>query len=291
MSEQYIDLHSYTPPKEYRPAKAAEALARDRAYLLETLARLNNSATRLLQLPDTPSHLTGAEYTYYTAFSLLTALMPLCLLATKSTSTSPTLALLVSSLATAIKSLRASLLSMPSEPQSQPSTTTSSDTGNANTLLAFSSQHTLSVLRDTCILVRNSANYLLASHERDRERDRSGASGGMPKAVVTELRGLETLAAKVLAEDVKDRVKWMKVQLDESGWMDRLAGWALGEVKEGETDADGEEEAVAEGDYVDVVSRRIMALPDAQGRLDDWTGRVLESWREAAKGWGLVKME
>lgn len=248
--------------------------AKERAYVLETLERINNSVTNFLQLHDTPSHLTPAEETYYTIISLLTALLPACLQLTRSDPVPSTVGLLVGSLTASIRSLQECLFPVAAAAPEVKGEDSSQSSG-VETLFAFASLHTMGMLRDSALVLKHSVAFLNAANDRERERDK--VSGGLPKAVTQDLKSLDTLAATAL-QAVKDRIKSLKTALDEAGWMDRIAEMTLG------SDGDG-------GEYEDEISRRIMALPDSHSVVEEWSGRLLEGWRDTAKGWAIVKME
>lgn len=71
----------------------------------------------------------------------------------------------------------------------------------------------------------------------------------------------------------------MKEGLAEAGWLDRLLDVVLPEAEGKEEGSGGEIARVVE----EVVGGRAVA--------EEWAGRVVESWREGVKGWGMVRME
>ena len=136
--------------------------------------------------------------------------------------------------------------------------------------------HKLSYLRDTALAIKHSAAFLLTWHERELTRDRSGKSA-LHRDVVSEMKALEAVASKTLVE-AKGHVQRMKEMLSEGGWLDKVLDWTFGS----EDDDEAEREAYLK-ELDDVVGGRAGA--------EEWTGRMLESWRDNVKGWLMVRWE
>ncbi|KAL2144370.1 hypothetical protein VTI28DRAFT_9194 [Corynascus sepedonium] len=285
LSEQYLDLLLYKPPKDYKPSKQTEVALRDREYTLETLSRLSNSLSDFLHQPTTPSRLTVAETTYYTVLSLLAAALLIALSTPRSDPVPKTLSLLTGSIKSAITSLRTDFFSLSSSPTVASKTTpdkTTTITRKGGRLPGVSpsltEMPTFAALRDAALAVRHSAAFVVAAHDRELARDRSGRSG-VHRDVLAEMRALDAAAGKVLGE-AKSHVQRLKELLGEGGWLDRILGLAFG-------GADNEEE----GGQEDEVARTVEEVIGGRGAAEEWAGRVVESWREGVKGWGMVKME
>ncbi|KAK1830396.1 N-alpha-acetyltransferase 25, NatB auxiliary subunit [Podospora conica] len=258
LAEQLHDLLGHKPPKDYKPSKAHESALRDRTYTLERLTQLHNSLTTFLHAPATPSLLTGPETTYFSVLSLLASALATSL-STARGDPSP------KGLAPATQAVRAALAALRAEFNHAVAT-------QASPCLAMADMHTLSCLRDTALAARHAAGFVLALHEREVARDRSGKSA-LHRDVVGEMKALEATAGKVLAE-ARAHVQRTKETLGEGGWLDRLLevmfpGGGEGEVERAVLGVVGEDRAEAE----------------------DWAGRVLESWREGVKGWVGVRWE
>lgn len=265
LAEQFLDAVTYKAPKDYKPAKANEAAARDRAYLVETYSRLGEAITTLLNPSTTASKLTGPEHKYYTTLGLLSGLMHTALVTPKSDVTPPP------SLWTAATGIRAGLDSLRGEfspTASAPPQVAALPEGDV--LYSLTHPHALSLFRDAALAVRLAASSLVAVHDEAQARDRSGRSS-LHKGVVIEAKGLEEVASGALRE-VKARVGELKGVLGLGGWLDRMAEWTF---KEG--GGDGLSELVR-----DVVG---------EAGVEEWGSKVVESWREGVKGLGMVKME
>ncbi|KAK1753348.1 N-acetyltransferase B complex non catalytic subunit-domain-containing protein [Echria macrotheca] len=263
LSEQFADLLSFRPPKEYKPAKAIEAAIRDRNYVLERLTHLNRSLATFIHHPKTPSALTSAELGHYTIVSLLAAAALTSLSTSRADPTPKNMSLASSSIRTTLMSLRASSL--------QPAPAHMSAT-----CFALTNMHAVSYLREAALAVKHTAGFVLAFHERELARDRSGKSA-LQRDVVAEMKALETVAAKILSE-TKAHLQKLKEALGEGGWLDRLLGWIFGEDEQA---VDGDEE----------LRRAVSDMIGGPEGAEEWCGRVLEGWREGIKGWLMVRWE
>lgn len=266
LAEQFLDLVTYKAPKEYKPTKINDVAVKDRAYLAETFSRLLESISlALLNPPSTASKLTGPEHKFYSTLILLSALLHTALNTTKAESPSPTVPTTVADLKFLLTSLEADLASTP--PQF-------SALEMGNHLYSLLNPHTLAYLRDTALATKQCANFLLAFHAAEQARDRTGKSN-LHKDVVAAAKELAALATATLGAG-QARVKELKEALGQGGWLDRVEAWILPESGE-------KEEEGAFGELVrDVVGA---------GELEEWTSRVVESWREGVKGFGTLVWE
>ncbi|KAK0625433.1 N-acetyltransferase B complex non catalytic subunit-domain-containing protein [Bombardia bombarda] len=262
LTEQYFDILSYKPPKDYRPVKSNEVAIRERNYILECLDRLSNSLTSFIHLPETPSRLTSPEMTYYSVISLLSAALLTGISTTKADPAPKTLQLVTSSIKSALAGLRASLTV--STPSSLPM---------GDVFFSLSDMHTMSYARDTALAIKHSAAFVLAFHEKEVARDRSGKSS-LHKDVVAEMKALEVVSTKALGE-IKKHVQSLKEALGEGGWLDRMLEWTFGD----------------EGEAEDEVTEAVSDVVDGRGGAEEWAGKVLESWREGVKGWGMARWD
>lgn len=286
LAEQLVDALAIRPPKEYKPTKPNDVAPKDRAYLAETFARLHTSLTELLlrrqsiYSSNTPSAtttaidrlLTSAEHKYFTSLGLLAALLHTTLDTPKTSPTPPAgLADAASGLRSTLALLRTDALSV--SPQM-------ARLEHGDTLHALTSPHALSLLRETALALKHGAALLLALHAADQARDRSGRSG-LHKEAVAEAKSLQELAAKTLGE-ARERVKGVKEALGLGGWLDRVEGWMF-PLEEGGAEAAADGDGGGVGELVrDVVGG---------AEVEEWTSRVVESWREGIKGFGAIRWE
>lgn len=232
-------------------------------YNVEMLSRIHNSATTILQVSDTPTQLTSAEYSLYTVTVVVSGLLGASLSLPRSSEALPqSITTSVSALKTALATLRTAFLSGPPAGSNQ-----------TDTFAYLTNMHTLSAFRDASLVTRHTAAYLLAWHEREMARDRSGASG-CHKDILAEIKALDGISAKALG-DVKERIKTLKERLGGGGWLDRLLEWTFGH---------DEHEA-------DEITRAVTEVTGGRSAAEEWAGRVLESWIDNIKGWTNVKLE
>lgn len=239
---------------------------KEHAYNVEMLDRIHNSSTTILHKKDTAAHLTSAEHSLYTTTALLSGLLSAGLSLPRSSSSEPlptTVTTSASALKTTLATLRTALLSGPPAGSSQ-----------TDIFASLTNMHTLSAVRDAALATRHSAAFLLAWHEREVARDRSGGSG-CHKDILVEMKALDGIASKALV-DVKGRIRLLKERLAEGGWLDRLLGWTFGTEEQEQEDA---------------VARAVAAVSGGRSGAEEWAGRVLESWIDNVKGWSNVKME
>lgn len=274
LAERYLEVITFKPPKEYKPAKVGEAAARDKAYLLESLARIQMSLDDLLHgQPDPSTQLTPAEWAYYTAVSVLVSFATFSFSNTTGDAAptpSTIFSLLTQSLTTTVDLLRKSAL--PPTPSIPSSSTTS-------TLLhIFSDIHNLGMLRETAVAVKQTGVFLAAFHDKENARDRTGKSG-LGKDAVAGAAAFKTMSTRLFA-DIKAHVKAAKDTLGSSGngWLDQLEETVS---KPGEGDAQGQKE----------LADAIVAAIGGSSAVEDWAGHLLDGWRETIRGWGQVQME
>ncbi|KAK4192377.1 N-acetyltransferase B complex non catalytic subunit-domain-containing protein [Podospora australis] len=274
LTEQYKDLLLYKPPKDYQPPKdnpaKAHAVAKlDRTYTDEVLRRIRNSLQDWLHKPDIATHLTPAENTFYTVVSLL---VPLVTMSTNPSrarpNVSPSLNLLTTSIKSTLGTMKAGLLSA-SNPLGQ-------DNLVQRTISVLADMPTFANVRDTALAAKYSTAWVAAFNDRENELDKTG-QWGLLRVVIAEIMALESAAIKTLVE-AKGHISQLKAALDESGWLDGMIDVVLGKEDTPEDELDELTKAVS-----DVVGGRAGA--------EEWASRMVESWREGVKGWGMVRME
>lgn len=259
MSEQYLDLITAKQPRDFKPARPTEAMSIDGDYVLETLARLRHSLVHFLQLSDTRAKTTGPEWKYFNVVSLLVKALQVSLGHTDAAP--PPLATCASSIRSTLESLEELTTNFPESSLSE-----------SNVLYAVTDTHALCYLWETAMAIKQTVAFALALH--DRHAAHGAKTGlGLHSAAVAVFKALDVLAADMLAS-AKAHVKTTKEKLGEGGWLDRVLDWTFG--------PDGEEDEVAVA---------IAALVGGRAGVEEWAGRVLESWVENFKGWSVVRMD
>lgn len=216
----------------------------------------------LLHRPSTPSQLTPAELKYYTAVASLAALTRAALDTPKSASTPAPQAFSSAADAAraALGSLREDFVGVPPRMAALPG-------GEGALLHHLTSPLSTSLFRDAALAVRWAANSLVTFHAEQSARDRSGKSG-LHKDVLAEAKALQGAAGEALGL-VGARIKELRESLGLGGWLDRMEAWSFG------------------ADDLSGLVRDVIGEAD----VEEWGGRVVESWREGVKGLGMVKME
>ncbi|KAK3984114.1 N-acetyltransferase B complex non catalytic subunit-domain-containing protein [Cladorrhinum sp. PSN332] len=202
-TEKYLDLLNYKPPQPYKPAKPADAAARERAYTLEVLSHVSETLTALLQ-SSSSLPLTPAEHTYFSILSLLSSAVLIAISTARTDSPPSTLSLLTSSIKSAAGTLRTGF----------------SATSTEKIMASLTELHSTALARDTGIAIKQSAAFVLAWNDKENARDRSGRSG-LHKEAMAEMKALEAAGAKVVG-DVKAHFGKLKEGLSESGWLDKV---------------------------------------------------------------------
>lgn len=260
LSERFLETVNYKAPKDYKPTKASEVATKERAYLTETYTRLQESFSTLLFHPSstTAAKLTAAEHKYYNLLNFLAALLRTALETSRSAPSPPTLSTTVTGITSTLASLRANFFSVPPQKLAP----------QGDVFHALANPHLLSTLRDAALATKQAASFLVAFNTAENARDRTGKSN-LHKEIVAEAKTLESLAGKTLAE-VKTRLAELKAVLGQGGWLDIIAAWTFDEE-----------------DELGELVREVVG----EAELEEWSGRVVESWREGVKGLEQVRME
>ncbi len=281
LAERFLDLINFKSAKEYKPAKAGEAAARDKMFLIDSLAVVQHAIDDYLHQPAACNYLTHGELTYYTVISLLAAFLANSLGSggvapadLASPSPAIVLPLLSQALVTSVDQLRASVVATASA-----LTTEVPPTARTAALFGtFVDIHSMAMLRETAMAVKQTAAFATAFHDKENSRDRSGKSG-LGKEALAETRVLKTLSAQVLT-DVKARIKAVKDALSTPGWLDWIANVVSPSKAGGSDDADSE-----------ALSRAVLDAVGGSAVIEDWAGHLLDGWRENIIGWGQVQLE
>ncbi|CAK7269034.1 hypothetical protein SEPCBS57363_003399 [Sporothrix epigloea] len=252
LSERFLDIVTFKPPKEYKPSRPVEAVASDRAYAAESLARLNEDIHDLLhRTADVRAQLTSAEWAYYSAVSTLIVYTSTAL---DSAMAPPIIIILVQSLSASVDLIKKKALS-------------ASPINTAGTLFtAVSKLHSVGMLRETAIAIKLTVLFLAAYHDRELARNRSGISG-LPREVLAGLDDLKSLATQALV-DTKTYFKAIKEALSQSGLPAKLKD----EVLQGDLSKELEEAVGVEA-------------------IDSWAEYILNGWRATLQGWMQVQMD
>lgn len=269
--------------------------AKDRAYLIETYTRLHESLSALLLNPSSAisTKLTAAEHKYYSTLNFLAALLRTAVETPKTNPSPPALSTTVTGITSTLTSLRTDVLAAPPQQRKLGATASSSsstvgnndDNENDNVFHPLTNPHLLSTLRDAALATAHAASFVVAFNAAENARDRTGKSN-LHKEVVAEAKALEALAGRTLAE-VKLRVTRLKEVLGQGGWLDTIAAWTFHNNNNSGNSNNDSSNGEGDEDELGMLVREVVG----EAELEEWGGKVVESWREGVKGLAQARME
>ncbi|KAK9437057.1 N-acetyltransferase B complex non catalytic subunit [Metarhizium brunneum] len=242
LAEAFQDILSYRPPTVYKATAAVMGI--DNTFVIEMMCRIGNSMSKFVHKAS--GHCTSSEMLYYEAVNVLATLIPLCVGIDKSAPLSGIFSQITEAVKAAITTQLDELPKL--------------DGTVAQTVSALRSFHEVTMLRDTAMAAKLTAQWILSFNEREKERDRSGSSN-LPKEVVSQVKGLQA-AAEAGLKDGKSLIAQLKQEVGTgSEFVGKLRPWVF---------EDG--------------GRELNNLVE-DGTLKE----VVESWRQNLAGWGQVK--
>ncbi|EWY97241.1 hypothetical protein FOYG_05716 [Fusarium oxysporum NRRL 32931] len=180
LSEAFHELLGYRPPPIYKAS--ATAAIPDQVFVLESLSQLSNSFMKFSNGPR--GDLTPQEAIYFEVISLLSTLIPFATGINRAKPIPEEFFQIVDTLKIAIDTLKLELLPL---------------TNASEQVTTLSTLHSLAILRDTSVAIKNSAQWVIAFNDREKERDRSGKSN-LPKEVMAQIKELVTVTETTLRE-------------------------------------------------------------------------------------------
>ena len=145
------------------------------------------------------------------------------------------------------------------------------------TISTMSSLHGISCIRDAAAAAKLAATYINGFNDRQREKDRSGASC-LRKDVAAGIKSLDTTATETL----KEAEGWISAASREAGppvFVEKLKA------------------LVAQAEEVDGVQNRLeqavakVLRSEGDGEVNVWVKKVADGWRQNLNGWEHVKWE
>ncbi|KAG5744647.1 hypothetical protein H9Q70_012649 [Fusarium xylarioides] len=204
LSEAFHELLGYKPPPIYKAS--ATAAIPDQIFVLESLSQLSNS---FMKFSDGPrGDLTSQEATYFEVISLLSTLIPFATGINRAKPIPEEFFQIVDTLKIAIDTLKLELLPL---------------TNASEQVTTLSTLHSLAILRDTSVAVKNSAQWVIGFNDREKERDRSGKSN-LPKEVMAQIKELVAVSEATLKEG-KATVAKMKEQVYGRDFEPAVSAW------------------------------------------------------------------
>ncbi|KAI0399183.1 N-acetyltransferase B complex non catalytic subunit-domain-containing protein [Xylaria palmicola] len=276
LAERFLDLACYVHPKDVKPTKAGLLLQLDwQAAAVSSQSLHENLATLLYDEDHAENDLTGAENWYFSTVTELADLVKLILetvLLTASTRAAKEgILAIVRRVLTILEHQTQDFLAVPDGIPAK-----------MDTLHGMAGLHAMGMLHESALAVRNAALHVNAALDRLKaaEKTRGAAEANW---LAPEIKRLAAAAASADAR-IRARVKKLTEDLHASGWVDRLAGWAL---------AAGDEAAAAaaDGGSRSAGFARGLALFVPPAAREVWAADVADSWRDAVKGWGAVRLD
>ncbi|KAH8900932.1 hypothetical protein GQ53DRAFT_790362 [Thozetella sp. PMI_491] len=258
LTEQYLDLITLKPPKEFKPVKANEIGSKYLAYTADSLTSLQHHLSSITNRIAW-AKLTTSEHMYYNAICQLVTLLLVSLKSAPGGAAPELISTLAASVRLTLGELQAEAHDCAADP-----------------FQALSSMHVLSTYRDAAFAARHTAAFALAHHEREVARDRSGKSG-LHKEAVAEMKVLDAVAGKALGL-AKGWIKGLKDLLGEGGWLDRMLEWMF----QDDAEADNKQKELGQA---------VEDMVEGRSEAEDWASRVVESWGEGVRGWGMIRWE
>ncbi|KAF4457038.1 hypothetical protein F53441_953 [Fusarium austroafricanum] len=238
LSEAFHEVLGYKPPAIYK-ASAAAAIP-DQIFVLESLSQLSNSFTKFSN--GAREDFTPQEATYYEVISLLSTLIPFATSINRAKPIPEEFAQIADTLKIALDTLKLELVGL---------------TNASEQVTTLSTFHSLAILRDSAVAIKNAAQWIIAFNDREKERDRSGKTS-LPKDVMAQIKDLVTASEATLKEG-KETVKMLKEKVNGRDFEPEVRTW----IFEG-----GE-------NMLEVVGKEA-------------TKKLVKSWETNVKGWTQV---
>ncbi|RWA09435.1 hypothetical protein EKO27_g5652 [Xylaria grammica] len=269
LAERFLDLVCYVQPKEFKPSKAAQLLHIEQAAITSCMTPHRNLDALISGEGHNEDDLTGPETWYFRTVNELSKLVELIISTIPSPSIAkPAILATITRLLAIIDQQTQDFLAVPDGIPAR-----------MHTLHGVAALHAMGMLRESAFAVKATAQYVSAAMERAKAAEKS-RSANDTAWFSTEIKKL-SLAAAAADAQMKDRVKKLAENLNTSGWVDRLGGWAFGDNTG--PYADGAQ-------FQNVVAGKLALFvpPDAR---EIWAMDITDSWRDVVKGWGAVRFD
>jgi len=276
--ERFIDVISYTQPKEYKPAKPSQVLATDMLYALESTEHLLQQLHAVVaDHQHYRSVVTAAEY-HYTGvleetMTLYTALIRACSPEQQQQQQAAEDRSTVEQTAKTISSLL----------QDQQSDTlwSLSTSSTASMLVGIADLHALGMLRESTTLVKLAAASITSYFEKSKVVDKARAAKELAW-IEKPLKDLRSTCSAV-EDKCKARVKSLGAEVGSANWQ--------GKVRELVLDMTAGEDELSEEDkhFSQQITTLVRDCAGGDARLREWTATATQSWKELLGGWVSVQ--
>ncbi|KAJ1327741.1 N-terminal acetyltransferase B complex non-catalytic subunit [Microdochium nivale] len=299
VGERFIDVISYTQPKEYKPAKPALVLAADILYALEQTEALLQQLRSVMTSTRKGGRscravLTTAEYSYYGVLEETMALYATVIGACSGGSSSaldpqqkqqqqqqshPTLSENKTSVEQSTQAISDLIRYQERQALGQNASTPST---TVSTLAGIADLHALGMLGESTMLAKLAAASATNVVERTKVVDKARAARELVW-IEKPLKDLRTSCAGV-EDGCRARIRGLAAEVGSATWQGRVRELVLASPGPS-SDADDDEEMQ--------FRRQVTALvrdgADGDARLREWAATVTQSWKELMGGWANVQ--
>jgi hypothetical protein len=263
LAEQYFAVLSFKAPSAHKAVTPVVAASTDRIFVIESLHQLGVSFSKFL---NDANGLTTHERILYSILSLLSTIIVESVQSTRSAPVAESLLGYISSVANSLDLL----LDLSGGGIAAESSTN-------RIISTMSSLHGISCIRDAAVAAKLAAAYVTGFNDRQKDKDRSGASS-LKKEVVTGIKTLDTTAKEAL----KEAGAWI-----EAAGRDAAQPVFVEKLKS----------LVTEADDVDGAEKRMeravtkVLRAEGDGNVNIWVKKVADGWRQNLNGWDQVKWD
>lgn len=278
--ERFIDVISYTQPKEYKPAKPSQVLAADMLYALESTEHLLQQLHAVVTAhPHYRSVLTAAEYHYSgvleETMTLYTALVRACSPDQQQQQQQQQAAENKTAAEQTVKAI-SSLLQDQESDTLWPLSTSST----ASTLAGIADLHALGMLRESTTLAKLAAASVTSYLEKIKVVDKARAVKELAW-VEKPLKDLRS-ACSVVEDKCKARVKSLGAEVGSANWQGKVKELVLNTTA-------SEDELSEEKHFRQQVTILVRDCAGGDARLREWAATATQSWKEVLGGWASVQ--
>ncbi|KAI5927515.1 N-acetyltransferase B complex non catalytic subunit-domain-containing protein [Camillea tinctor] len=272
LAERFVDIVCNGQVKEYKPAKSAQIIQSEWQHTMAACNRIREDMGLFYTNDSIEPELTEPENWYFRIVWDLADILNIALQhGVMSTATSESREGTKSRIKQVLEDLEAQSQEFLIMPKHIPS--------KIHTFHGVAGLHAMGMLRESALVVKNTALYLIAAFDRIKVVDKSRASNEATW-LVSDLRKMVAAATK--AEGIiKSRVKLLNERLNTTGWMDRVEDWTFGDYGTAYDPEKVTKQKVAEG------LRKF--VPRAQ--IEEWTLGITDSWRDNLRGWSSIKFD
>lgn len=280
LAERFIDLVSYSQPRDYKPSKPGLVLQHDQHYANDTSINIG----RLMEDVFKDSDLTLPEAHYYRTILKLAKLVAeihtlYCLVPQPAADSRVVTEFVIKDILEELEEQSKNFLAVP---ENYPS--------KIRGFHGFVALHAMGMLRESAFAIKLTASYLTAALDKAKaaaDKANNKSSHGEMTWATNQLRPLTTNATTA-QQNMEGRVKALKELVQGGGWIDRLHTWTFAEGTV-YTSLESKEDRARQKEFREVMSASLLEAIGGETAFEDWAGKVVESWQDLLNGWSAVK--